>query len=123
MSAPARAAAAAELDGIADLTDPARLEPLLGPIAEIALEPLTTGGYSGAALQRVRVRLAHRKIHAQDCADCAAKEGLLDEITREIVLEGELSEDQRQKLLEIANRCPVHRTLTSEINIRTRARS
>ena len=71
-------------------------------------------------LQRVRVRLAHRKIHAQDCADCATKEGLLDEITREIVLEGELSEEQREKLLEIANRCPVHRTLTSEIKVRSK---
>jgi putative redox protein len=71
-------------------------------------------------LKRVRVRLSHRKIHAQDCADCATKEGMLDEITREIVLEGELSEDQRQKLLEIANKCPVHRTLTSEIKVRSK---
>ena len=71
-------------------------------------------------LKRVRVRLAHRKIHAQDCADCATKEGLLDEITREIVLEGELTEEQRQKLLEIANKCPVHRTLTSEIKVRSK---
>ena len=71
-------------------------------------------------LKRVRVRLSHRKIHAQDCADCATKDGLLDEITREIVLEGELSEEQRQKLLEIANKCPVHRTLTSEIKVRSK---
>ena len=71
-------------------------------------------------LKRVRVRLAHRKIHAQDCADCATKEGLLDEITREIVLEGELTEEQREKLLEIANKCPVHRTLTSEIKVRSK---
>ena len=71
-------------------------------------------------LKRVRVRLAHRKVHAKDCADCATKEGMLDEITREIVLEGELSEDQRQKLLEIANKCPVHRTLTSEIKVRSK---
>jgi putative redox protein len=71
-------------------------------------------------LKRVRVRLAHRKIHAQDCADCATKDGMLDEITREIVLEGELSEDQREKLLEIANKCPVHRTLTSEIKVRSK---
>ena len=71
-------------------------------------------------LKRVRVRLSHRKIHAQDCADCATKEGLLDEITREIVLDGELTEEQRQKLLEIANKCPVHRTLTSEIKVRSK---
>ena len=70
-------------------------------------------------LKRVRVRLEHRKVHAQDCADCATKEPKLDEITREIVLEGELTEEQRQKLLEIANKCPVHRTLTSQIVIRS----
>lgn len=71
-------------------------------------------------LKRVRVRLSHRKIHAQDCADCATKEGMLDEITREITFEGELSDEQRQKLLEIANKCPVHRTLTSEIKVRSK---
>ncbi len=71
-------------------------------------------------LKRVRVRLAHRKIHAQDCADCFTREGKLDEITREIFLEGELSGEQRQRLLKIADRCPVHRTLTSEVKVRTR---
>ncbi|MBF8269090.1 MAG: OsmC-like protein [Gammaproteobacteria bacterium] len=71
-------------------------------------------------LQRVRVRLSHRKVHAKDCSDCETREGKIDEITREITLEGELTDEQRQKLLEIANRCPVHRTLTSEIKVRTR---
>jgi putative redox protein len=71
-------------------------------------------------LQRVHVRLSHRKIHAQDCADCATKEGKVDEITREIHLEGELTDEQRQRLLEIANRCPVARTLASEIKVRSR---
>jgi putative redox protein len=71
-------------------------------------------------LARVRVRLSHRKIHAADCSDCATKEGKVDEITREIVLEGDLTDEQRQRLLEIANRCPVHRTLTSEIKVRSR---
>ena len=70
-------------------------------------------------LQRVRVRLTHRKIHAQDCSDCENKEGKIDEITREISLEGDLTDQQRQRLLEIANRCPVHRTLTSEIKVRS----
>ena len=70
-------------------------------------------------LKRVRVRLSHRKIHAQDCMDCSTREGKVDEITREIELEGELSAEQRQRLLEIANRCPVHRTLTSEIKVRS----
>jgi putative redox protein len=72
------------------------------------------------SLKRVRVRLEHRKVHAQDCADCATKEPKLDEITREIVLEGELNEEQRQKLLEIANKCPVHRTLSTPIAIRSK---
>jgi putative redox protein len=71
-------------------------------------------------LQKVRVRLKHDKIHATDCADCETKEGKVDHIDRQIVLEGPLDEAQRQRLLEIADRCPVHRTLTSEIKIRTR---
>ena len=71
-------------------------------------------------LKRVRVRLAHRKIHAKDCADCPQTDTKLDLITREIVLEGELTEEQRQKLLEIANKCPVHRTLTSQIAIQSK---
>jgi putative redox protein len=71
-------------------------------------------------LERVRVRLSHRRIHAQDCADCLSKDGKVDEITREIVLEGDLTEAQRERLLEIANRCPVHRTLTAEIKVRSR---
>jgi len=65
------------------------------------------------------VRLSHRKIHAQDCAECETKEGKLDQITREIELEGALTPEQRQRMLEIADRCPVHRTLTSEIRILT----
>lgn len=70
-------------------------------------------------LKRVRVRLAQRKVHAQDCADCVTREGKLDEIRRGIFLEGALSGEQRQRLLEIADRCPVHRTLTSEVKVRT----
>ncbi|MGR9106627.1 MAG: OsmC family protein [Gammaproteobacteria bacterium] len=70
-------------------------------------------------LERVRVRLSHRKIHARDCTDCETKEGKVDEISREITLEGNLSDEQRERLLEIANRCPVHRTLTSEIKVRS----
>ncbi len=71
-------------------------------------------------LERVTVRLRHSKIHAKDCAECETKEGLLDRIEREIALEGALSDEQRARLLEIANRCPVHRTLTAEIAIDTR---
>ena len=69
----------------------------------------------GLPLERVAVRLSHDKIHAQDCEDCETKEGKLDEITRIIELSGALDDSQRQRLLEIADKCPVHKTLTSEI--------
>jgi uncharacterized OsmC-like protein/alpha/beta superfamily hydrolase len=71
-------------------------------------------------LEGVRVRLAHSKIYAADCASCETKEGKLDHIEREIEVLGELTDEQRQRLLEIADRCPVHRTLTSEIDIASR---
>jgi putative redox protein len=71
-------------------------------------------------LQDVTVQLQHSRIHAADCVECETKEGMLDRIDRGISLSGPLSEAQRSRLLEIAERCPVHRTLTSEINIRTR---
>jgi putative redox protein len=70
-------------------------------------------------LERVQVFLSHRKIHAKDCAECENKVGMLDEIERRIELSGPLTDEQRQKLLEIANKCPVHRTLQSEIRIVT----
>jgi putative redox protein len=73
----------------------------------------------GWPLTGVTVRLRHSRIHAEDCADCETKQGMLDRIEREIAVAGELTEEQRARLLEIANKCPVHRTLTSEINIRT----
>lgn len=71
-------------------------------------------------LETVRVRLRHAKIHAADCADCETKEGKLDQIERDIELLGPLDAEQRARLLEIANKCPVHRTLHSEIVVRTR---
>lgn len=71
-------------------------------------------------LERVTVRLTHNKIHAADCEDCETKEGRIDRIERSIAIEGALDADQRQRLLEIADKCPVHRTLESEISIRTR---
>ena len=71
-------------------------------------------------LAGVKVTLIHEKIHAEDCADCETKNGMLDKIERQIALEGELTAEQRARLLEIANRCPVHRTLTSEIRIESR---
>ena len=73
----------------------------------------------GWQLSEVEVRLRHSKVHAEDCADCETREGLLDLIEREISLTGALSPEQRTKVLHIADRCPVHRTLTSELKIRT----
>lgn len=71
-------------------------------------------------LERVTVWLRHSKIYAADCSECETSEGMLDRIERGVRFEGPLSAEQRSRLLEIANKCPVHRTLTSEINIRTR---
>ena len=74
----------------------------------------------GWPLQSATVRLRHSMIHAEDCANCETKEGKLDRIDVDIELTGPLTEEQRARLLEIAGRCPVHRTLQSEIEIRTR---
>jgi uncharacterized OsmC-like protein/pimeloyl-ACP methyl ester carboxylesterase len=72
-------------------------------------------------LERVTVTLTHNKIHAEDCAECETREGTLDQIDRVIAMDGALEPEQRQRLMEIADKCPVHRTLTSEIRILTRS--
>jgi putative redox protein len=87
---------------------------------EIQAGPHRLAADEPAGVGTVTVRLRHARIHAQDCADCETKQGLLDHVDRELVLEGELSEEQRARLLEIANKCPVHRTLTSEVKVETR---
>lgn len=71
-------------------------------------------------LEDVKVRLAHDRIHATDCAECETKEGKIDRIEKVIELVGPLDDQQRQRLLQIAERCPVHRTLVSEIVIQSR---
>jgi len=73
----------------------------------------------GWPLDRVEVRLRHEKIHARDCADCETREGRIDRIDRRLTLLGPLDAKQREKLLEISDKCPVHRTLTGEIKIDT----
>lgn len=73
----------------------------------------------GWLLESVTVRLHHDKIHAVDCAECETRVGRIDRIDRTIELVGELDEEQRGRLLEIASMCPVHRTLKGEIEIRT----
>jgi putative redox protein len=72
-------------------------------------------------LERVTVTLSHSKIHAEDCAECETREGMLDQFDRVIAIEGALDADQRKRLMEIADKCPVHRTLTSEVRILTKA--
>ena len=76
----------------------------------------------GWPLESVGIRLHHEKIHAEDCAECETTGGWVDRIEREIDLRGALDSDQRRRLMQIADRCPVHRTLNSEVSIRTRAR-
>jgi putative redox protein len=71
-------------------------------------------------LERVTVTLTHSKIHAEDCAECETKAGVLDQIDRNIAMEGDLDAEQRVRLMDIADKCPVHRTLTSEVRIVTR---
>jgi len=102
-------------------TGPSPYEFLLAALG--ACTSMTVGMYArrkGWPLEDVTVRLRHSKIHATDCAECDTKEGMLDHIELEIHFDGLLTEEQRSKLVEMANKCPVHRTLTSEIEIRTR---
>jgi putative redox protein len=84
---------------------------------------MTAGVYArrkGWLLESVTVRLNHSRIHAADCANCETEEGMLDRIDLVIELEGTLTQAQRARLLEITERCPVHRTLRSEIEIVSR---
>ncbi len=73
----------------------------------------------GLPLDSVRVDVSHDRIHAEDCAECETKDGRIDRFRREILIEGDLDAEQRARLLEIADRCPVHRTLEGEIHIET----
>lgn len=73
----------------------------------------------GWRLERVEVALRHFRMYARDCEDCETTEGKIDRIERDIRLVGDLDADQRQRLMEIADKCPVHRTLQSEISIVT----
>jgi putative redox protein len=74
-------------------------------------------------LDQIAVRVSHGRIHAADCESCETKEGMIDRIERTITLRGNLDPLQRQRLMEIADKCPVHRTLTSEVDIRTTEQS
>jgi uncharacterized OsmC-like protein/alpha/beta superfamily hydrolase len=71
-------------------------------------------------LEKVSVRLTHDKVHIEDCAGCESKTGIVDYIKRDLILEGSLSEEERATLLRIADKCPVHKTLTGEVKVRTK---
>ena len=73
----------------------------------------------GWDVRSIKVHLQHRKVHADDCGECETKSGKIDVIERIVELEGDLDAEQRQRLLQIADMCPVHRTLHSEIVVRT----
>jgi uncharacterized OsmC-like protein len=88
-----------------------------------ACTSMTVGLYArrkNLPLQTIKVSLWHSRIYAKDCEECETKEGMLDRIDVEVELTGSLNAEQHDKLMEIAAKCPVHRTLTSEINIRLR---
>jgi len=72
-------------------------------------------------LKNIKVSLWHSRIHAKDCEECETREGMVDRIDVEVELTGALSAEQHAALMDIAAKCPVHRTLTSEINIRLRS--
>ena len=76
--------------------------------------------HKGWNLEGVQVHLQHDRIHARDCSDCETREGRVDQVERKIELAGELAMSQRRRLLEIADRCPVHRTLHGEVRVLTR---
>ena len=94
---------------------------LLGALG--ACTSMTIGLYArkkGWPLEEVKVGLHHSRIHAKDCEDCETKNGMLDHIDIKVDLSGPLTDEQRAKLMEIAGKCPVHRTLKSEIKVRVR---
>ncbi len=71
------------------------------------------------ALEGVKVELSHKRTYAKDCEDCESQAGMLDEIDCKINLTGDLDKLQRERLMQIARRCPVHRTLSGEVKVRT----
>jgi putative redox protein len=74
----------------------------------------------GWPVEGIQVKLNHEKIHAQDCEECDTQEGKLDQITKTIFLRGDLAQEQKERLLEIAERCPVNKTLTTECRVRSK---
>lgn len=105
---------------IGDDTGPSPYDMLLAALG--ACTTMTVRMYAerkGWALDQATVTLRHAHIHAEDCADCETKEGKIDRIERQLYFEGDLDDDQQQRLLEIADKCPIHNTLRSETVIAT----
>ena len=107
--------------GVGDDTGPTPYDLLLAGLGTCTSMTLRMyADRKGWPLEHVEVRLAHHRIHADDCADCESSSGLIETVDRTIELHGPLTEEQRSSLLAIADRCPVHRTLTADVHIRTR---
>lgn len=103
-----------------DGTAPTPYEYLLGALGQCtSMTLLMYARRKGIPLEKVVVELDDSRVHAADCADCTSSEGYIHEIKRKIRMEGPLTGEQRTRLLEIADKCPVHKTLTAEIKIRT----
>jgi putative redox protein len=105
---------------VGDGTGPSPYELLLSSLG--ACTSMTLRLYAqkkGIDLKTIKIRLRHYRVHVEDCRDCENKSTFLDRIDREIEFTGELDESQKQRLLEIAERCPVHKTLKSGAEIRT----
>ncbi len=108
-------------DAGGDDTGPTPYEYLLAALGECtSMTLLLYARRKQIPLEKVVVELDESRGYAKDCADCMSKEGFIHEIRRQIHLEGPLSHEQRARLMEIAAKCPVHKTLTSEIKIRDR---
>ncbi len=96
---------------------PTPYELLLGALgACTSITLLMYARRKGWPLENVEVRLEHRRVHARDCAECEQREGYLDHIEKAIVVAGELSQEQLDRLAEIAEKCPVNRTLHSVVH-------
>lgn len=114
--------AADEPQPVGDDTGPNPYELLLAGLG--ACTSMTVRMYAqrqGWALEQIRVTLRHSRIHADDCAECETAKGWIDHIDINVELTGDLDGSQRERLMYIAERCPVHKTLTSEVNISTSA--
>jgi putative redox protein len=103
-----------EPEGVGDGLGPDPYELLLSALGSCTAMTVTMyARRKGWRLENVRVDASHERIHAKDCEDCEEKEGQIDQFSLKIEFEGDLDEEQRKRLLEIAARCPVRRTLTS----------